>query len=187
MQLCKVLIAVCLLLFYTSVPLAGSSGEQDKMKASLTDKQKIQSNQQSQKALKEAEIGKKQAYKEMDSYMRKVYEAADNRVFLGHTGYDDWFDLLGKRKRVASNAKQHNLASKILKKQSPILAQILHGRSNELKHAQNHLQNQMDTIKANNKYDNHLSEIRHQAHLERWQKYFHAMDNYREIIRKHSQ
>lgn len=45
----------------------------------------------------------------------------------------------------------------------------------------------MDNIKANNKYDSHLFEIRLQAHCERWQKYFHTMDNYRKIIRKHSQ
>lgn len=189
MQLGKVFITTLFLLSYTLMSFTTSPPREFKKLELGSKEAKTQQPdlvKQDQIALKEARKGIQEARKRINSYSRNVYEVADARVFLGHTGYDEYFDLHKKRKGIEANAKRYHVISKMFKRKSSAVSEIFHGRAKELEKVKGQIHDQMDFIRANNQYDELLSKDRHQAHLNKYKEYWHALDGYNEIIRKHS-
>lgn len=129
---------------------------------------------------------KNTAERKMQFKLSNLDDAMENEVFMGHTGHQKYVHLVGERKKVEYEAKVHHLASKIVLKNHSILPNIFHGRALEFDKKANHIQSEMDSTKANSKYDSDLFDKTVDEYDKELQDHDHAVARYNKIIFKHN-
>lgn len=131
--------------------------------------------------IEEAKKAKENAVKKRLFDWSNLVRSWENGMKNSQTGQKRWINLHGKKIKAESNARRHDLASRLLSGNA-VMRDVLHSRAQELHSVPFKIQERMDKVKSESVRDDSLVPVRINASFKKRKKFNRTITKYDKVI-----